>query len=79
MAGADRQTHNASGANITDNRATPANQTSNGLDNHFGAVQVNVPNSLAWHTTTVPVPAALPLLISGLAGFFWVGRRRTTG
>jgi hypothetical protein len=45
MAGADRQTNNASGANITDYRATPANQTANGLDSRFGAGQVNVLNS----------------------------------
>lgn len=45
MAGADRQTHNASGANIADYRLSPTNQTSNGLDNRFGAGQVNIFNS----------------------------------
>ncbi len=218
MAGADRQTHNASGADITDYRVAPANQSDNGLDKRFGAGQLNISNSyhiiaageqnstedggagsgniaangfdydphfggadgsnstatysfstapgqnsifsaslvwnldiaagdgsqfsgaatlydldlklfdvtgtpfllsassssgenteniwtsllqgrsyllevdpgatqtafnwdyaLAWHTSVVPVPAALPLFISGLAGVFWVGRRRVTG
>jgi hypothetical protein len=45
MAGADRLTNNASGANITDYRASPVNQTANGLDSRFGAGQVNVFNS----------------------------------
>jgi hypothetical protein len=45
MAGADRLTNNTSGANITDYRATLANQTANGLDSRFGAGQVNVANS----------------------------------
>lgn len=30
----------------------------------------------AWTLTAVPLPAALPLLASGLAGFFFAGRRR---
>lgn len=45
MAGADRQTSNTTGANIVDYRASPANQTANGLDNRFGAGQVNIFNS----------------------------------
>ena len=45
MAGADRQTNNSGGANITDYRAAPANQTANGLDSRFGAGQVNILNS----------------------------------
>ncbi len=218
MAGADRQTHNTSGADITDYRLAPANRSDNGLDTRFGAGQLNISNSyhiisageqnsaedsgagagnitangfdydphfggaggsngtatynfstapgqnsifsaslvwnidiaagdsnifsgaatlynldlklfdvtgiplllanssssgenteniwtsllqgrsyklevdtgaaqppfnwdyaLAWHTSVVPAPAALPLFISGLAGMFWIGRRRTTG
>ena len=35
--------------------------------------------ALAWNVTAVPIPAALPLLLSGLAGFFFVARRRNKG
>ncbi len=45
MAGADRQTSNTTGADITDYRVAPANQTANGLDKRFGAGQVNIYNS----------------------------------
>lgn len=46
LASADRLTKNIETPdNITDYRATPANQTLNGLDARFGAGQVNVYNS----------------------------------
>jgi hypothetical protein len=45
MAGADRQTSNTTGADITDYRVAPANQSANGLDKRFGAGQVNIYNS----------------------------------
>lgn len=46
MAGADRVTNNQStAANITDYRQAPANQTSNGLDQRYGAGQINILNS----------------------------------
>jgi hypothetical protein len=45
MAGADHDTVNASGANITDYRVAAENQTANGLDRRFGAGQLNILNS----------------------------------
>jgi hypothetical protein len=45
MAGGDRQTSNTTGADITDYRVAPANQTANGLDKRLGAGQVNIYNS----------------------------------
>jgi len=45
MAGADRSTANTSISDITDYRADPINQTTNGLDPRFGAGQVNIYNS----------------------------------
>lgn len=45
MAGADRITHNEEGANITDYRIDPANQSTNGLDARYGAGQLNIYNS----------------------------------
>ena len=44
MAGADRVTNNSSSADISDYRAI-INQTVNGLDNRYGAGQVNIYNS----------------------------------
>jgi len=45
MAGAERQTHNSSSADITDYRANPVDRTVNGLDRRFGAGQLNIYNS----------------------------------
>ncbi len=45
MAGVDRVTYNTIGANITDYRADPDNQTANGLDCRYGAGQLNIYNS----------------------------------
>jgi hypothetical protein len=45
MAGADRQTSNTTGADITDYRVAQANQSANGLDKRFGAGQLNIYNS----------------------------------
>jgi hypothetical protein len=46
MAGADRATANQSiGADVTDYRVDPAHRTDNGLDNRYGAGQVNVYDS----------------------------------
>ena len=45
MAGADRQTSNTTGTDITDYRVATANQSANGLDKRFGAGQVNIYNS----------------------------------
>jgi hypothetical protein len=45
MAGADRQTSNTTGADITDYRVASTNQSANGLDKRFGAGQLNIYNS----------------------------------
>ncbi len=45
MAGASRTTTNTSTSDITDYRATVANQASNGLDVRFGAGQINIASS----------------------------------
>ncbi len=42
MAGADRYTSNADGANIRDYRSDAANMSANGLDLRYGAGQVNI-------------------------------------
>ena len=45
MAGADRSTHNTNNGEITDYRYDISNRTENGLDNRYGAGQLNIYNS----------------------------------
>ncbi len=56
--------------------AAMVNDSSNWTINVGGDGASFVPNTTAFTVTTVPVPAALPLMISGLVGLVGLSRRR---
>lgn len=68
-----------SGAAAFADYVTAVNNTANWAITVGGDGSAVVPDTTSFTTVPVPVPAALPLLVSGLAGLVGLGRRRRAG